>query len=77
LLRWVRLRVPHRHPALVHRHALNHYCPSHYFTTDDELFPGGQLIASERFTDDSFWQPVPEHRILILDADKPPELLEL
>jgi hypothetical protein len=45
------------------RHALNHDCPSLYFTTDDELFPGGQLLTSERFTDDSFWQPVPEHRI--------------
>ena len=59
------------------RHALNHGCPSLYYTTDDELFPGGQLLASERFTDDSFWQPVPEHHILILDAEKPPELLEL
>jgi glutamine amidotransferase len=59
------------------RHALNHECPSLYYTTDDELFPGGQLLASERFTDDSFWQPVPEHHILILDAEKPPELLEL
>ena len=39
-----------------------------YYTTDDELFPGGQLLASERFTDDSFWQPVPEHHILILDS---------
>jgi glutamine amidotransferase len=59
------------------RHALNHECPSLYYTTDDELFPGGQLLASERFTEDSFWQPVPEHHILILDAEKPPELLEL
>jgi glutamine amidotransferase len=59
------------------RHAINHECPSLYYTTDDELFPGGQLLASERFTEDSFWQPVPEHHILILDAEKPPELLEL
>jgi gamma-glutamyl hercynylcysteine S-oxide hydrolase len=59
------------------RHAFNHDCPSLYYTTDDEMFPGGQLIASERFTEDSFWQPVPEHHILILDANNPPELLEL
>lgn len=59
------------------RHGLNHECPSLYYTTDDEMFPGGQLIASERFSDDSFWQPVPEHHMLILDPDKPPELLEL
>ncbi|MGB5306283.1 MAG: ergothioneine biosynthesis protein EgtC [Gammaproteobacteria bacterium] len=59
------------------RHGLNHECPSLYYTTDDDMFPGGQLIASERFTDDSFWQPVPEHHLLILDPEKPPELLEL
>jgi glutamine amidotransferase len=59
------------------RHAINHDCPSLYYTTDDEMFPGGQLIASERFTDDSFWQPVPDHHILVLDASNPPELLEL
>ena len=59
------------------RHGLNHECPSLYYTTDDELFPGGQLIASERLTGDSFWQPVPEHHILILDPDNPPELLAL
>ncbi|MGD2055961.1 MAG: ergothioneine biosynthesis protein EgtC [Gammaproteobacteria bacterium] len=59
------------------RHGLNHDCPSLYYTTDDELFPGGQLIASERFTEDSFWQPVPEHHLLILDQRNPPELLAL
>ncbi len=59
------------------RHAINHECPSLYYTTDDELFPGGQLIASERLTEDSFWQPVPEHHLLIIEPDKPPELLAL
>lgn len=59
------------------RHGINHECPSLYYTTDDELFPGGQVVASERFTEDSFWQPVPEHHILVLDANNPPELLAL
>ena len=59
------------------RHGLNHECPSLYYTTDDELFPGGQVIASERLTAESFWQPVPEHHILVLDPEKPPELLAL
>jgi len=59
------------------RHALNDECPSLYYTTDDEMFPGGQLVASEPFTADSFWLPVPDHHILILDAQNPPELLEL
>jgi gamma-glutamyl hercynylcysteine S-oxide hydrolase len=59
------------------RHALNDECPSLYFTTDDEDFPGGQVIASERLTETGFWQPVPEHHILILDPEEPPELLAL
>jgi glutamine amidotransferase len=59
------------------RHGLNHACPSLYYTTDDDAFPGGQLIASERLTASEFWQPVPEHHILILDPDEPPELIAL
>jgi glutamine amidotransferase len=59
------------------RHALHHECPSLYYTTDDDGFPGGQLIASERLTAADFWQPVPEHHILILDPQAPPELIDL
>ncbi len=59
------------------RHAFNHVCPSLYYTTDDENFPGGQLVASERLTDAEFWQPVPEHHLLILDPEEPPELIAL
>ncbi|MGD8312098.1 MAG: class II glutamine amidotransferase [Gammaproteobacteria bacterium] len=56
------------------RHGLNHPAPSLYFTTDDSLFPGGQLVASERFTEDGAWQAVPEHHLLTLEHDRPPEL---
>ena len=60
------------------RHAVNHDCPSLYYTTDDERFPeGAQLVASERLTEAEFWQPVPEHHLLILDAEQPAELLAL
>ena len=60
------------------RHALNHDCPSLYYTTDDEHFPdGAQIVASERLTDAEFWQPVPENHLLILDPEQPPELLSL
>jgi glutamine amidotransferase len=59
------------------RHGINHECPSLYYTTADELFPGGQVIASERFSDDRSWQPVPEHHLLIISPGKPPELLAL
>jgi len=56
------------------RHGLNHPSPSLYFTTDDALFPGGQLVASERFSEDAAWQAVPEHHLLILGRDKSPEI---
>ena len=59
------------------RHAVNDDCPSLYYTTDNEAFPGAQLVASERFDDCDFWQPVPEHQLLILDPAEPPELRAL
>ncbi len=59
------------------RHAVGDDCPSLYFTTDDEQFPDAQLIASERMTASDFWHPVPEHQILIIDPEEPPELIDL
>jgi gamma-glutamyl hercynylcysteine S-oxide hydrolase len=59
------------------RHAISGECPSLYYTTDDECFPGGQAVASERLTESEFWLPVPEHHILILDPQEPPDLLAL
>jgi len=59
------------------RHAVNEPCPSLYYTTDNESFPGGQIIASERLDQSEFWQPVPEHHLLIIDRDEPPELVAL
>lgn len=59
------------------RHALNHESPSLYFTASDPDFPDGQLLASECFSDNSGWQTVPEHHVLALRPDRPPELLAL
>lgn len=59
------------------RHAINERCPSLYYTTDDDQFPGGQVVASERLTESEYWQTVPEHCILILDPEQPPELMPL
>lgn len=59
------------------RHAMGGACPSLYYTTDDDAFPGGQVVASEPLTESDYWQPVPEHHLLILDPDEPPELLSL
>ena len=59
------------------RHAVNAECAPLYYNTDDEAFPNGQLIATQPLTDSDYWQPVPEHHILILSPDEPPELLAL
>jgi glutamine amidotransferase len=59
------------------RHALNHESPSLYYTSTDPDFPGGQLVASERFSDDPGWQSVPEHHVLALHPQQPPELVAL
>lgn len=59
------------------RHALRAECPSLYFTTDDDDYPNGLLVASEPLTDSRFWQAVPPQHLLILDPDEPPQLLSL
>jgi len=59
------------------KHGFNHDSPSLYYTADDDFFPDAQLIASERLTRGKLWQPVPEHHILILSSDEPPELVSL
>lgn len=59
------------------RHAVGDLCPSLYYTTKDKAFPDAQLVASERLTTSSSWQPVPEHHILVIDRQKPAELISL
>jgi len=59
------------------RHAIRDECPSLYFTTDDDDYPEGLLVASEPLTESKFWQAVPPHHILILDPEEPAQLLSL
>lgn len=59
------------------RHAINAECAPLYFTTDVDDYPGAQLIASSPLTASAFWQPIPEHHLLILDPAAPPELVAL
>lgn len=59
------------------RHAVNGECPSLYYTTDDEDYAGASLIASERLTPSKSWQTVPKHHLLIIDPDKPIEIIPL
>jgi glutamine amidotransferase len=61
----------------VGRHAVRADCPSLYYTTDDDAFPDGQVVASEPLTDSDFWHAVPECSVLILDPEEPPELIAL
>jgi glutamine amidotransferase len=56
------------------RHATSHQCPSLYYTTDNEHFPGGQLIASEPLDDSDSWEPVLEHHIIILEQGCAPKI---
>jgi len=59
------------------RHAINETCPSLYYTTGDDNFPNGQLIASERLDDSDSWEDVPIHHILVMDTQDSPELIAL
>jgi len=59
------------------RHALDHPSPTLYYSTSDPGFPRGQLVSSERFSEDIGWREVPEHHILVLRPQQPPELLAL
>lgn len=59
------------------RHAVNHASPSLYYSTDNALFPDGQIVASEALDEGDDWRAIPEHAILILDPDNPPDLTTL
>ncbi|HLA74529.1 MAG TPA: class II glutamine amidotransferase [Gammaproteobacteria bacterium] len=59
------------------RHGINAACAPLYYTTDAEDYPGAQLIVSEPLSSSEFWQPVPEHHILILDSYEPPDVIPL
>ena len=59
------------------RHATNQNCDTLYFTNDDDQFPGAQLVATTPLTESAKWHPVPEHHLLVLQPDFPPELTRL
>ena len=59
------------------RHAINNACPSLYYTNNDQMFPDASIIASERLTEDTHWQPVPEHHLVVINKDQKPEIIAL
>lgn len=59
------------------RHAINGDCPSLYYSTGDDFFNEGMVVASEALSDDESWQTVPPHHMLTLTRDHDPALLAL
>lgn len=54
------------HGLIAARHAIGGECPSLYVADTHPDFPGGWVVASERFDTDDAWQPVPPHAALRL-----------
>lgn len=56
---------------VVARHAVAGQCPSLYVSDAHPDFPGGWVVASERFDDDPSWQAVEPHQMLALKPGQP------
>jgi gamma-glutamyl hercynylcysteine S-oxide hydrolase len=55
------------------RRAWGQDCAPLVFTTDCEMLHGAQVVASQ-VLDDTPWQSVPPHHLLVLDREQPPVL---
>ncbi len=60
--------------VLALRRAWGQDCAPLVFTASCELMDGAQCVASQ-VLDESPWQSVPPHHLLILDRERPPELV--
>lgn len=56
------------------RRAWGQDCAPLVYTTACELLDGAQVVASQ-VLDDTPWQSVPPHHLLVLDRERPPELI--
>ena len=59
------------------RHAINGQCPTLYYSTEENDFPGSILIASEALTESGKWQAVPEHSYGTISDNSPPIFISL
>ncbi|HYW93415.1 MAG TPA: ergothioneine biosynthesis protein EgtC [Gammaproteobacteria bacterium] len=59
------------------RHAFAAEPATLYYSTDTDGFPDGQLVASEPLDEAGIWHAIPPGHMLILDPERPAELLEL
>jgi len=60
--------------VLALRRAWGQDCAPLVFTASCELMDGAQCVASQ-VLDESTWQSVPPHHLLILDRERPPEVV--
>jgi len=59
------------------RHAINGQCPTLYYSTEENEFPGSILIASEVMTESGNWQTVPEHSYARINNNTHPDFVSL
>ena len=60
------------------KHAINGLCPTLYYGKNIAGFPNNsQLLSSEPLNDDDNWQAIKDHCIIILQANKQIELINL
>ena len=60
--------------VLALRRAWGQDCAPLMYSTASEVLDGAQVVASQAL-DDSPWQSVPAHHLLVLDRERPPELI--
>ena len=61
----------------VTRHAVNGHSPSLYYAVNAGLFSDAVVVASERMTEDSCWQVVPDHSLVVVSGSAKPEIIAL
>lgn len=77
------------HPALLNvclsdgktlvfsRYSVERPNPSLYWHPTHPAYPGGQLLASERFDEDPGWRTVDTNSLTVLEPDRPPRMTPL
>ncbi len=59
------------------RHAINGQCPTLYYSTEENEFPGSIWIASEALNKSGKWQAVPEHSYCTISDNTSPNFIQM
>lgn len=59
------------------KYAINGQCPTLYFNCGDSLYPDAVVIASERMTTSSAWQPVEDNSVMVFSEKENPSCITL